>query len=1133
MKNKKIFILLLLIPIIIFFIGRSFSLEQEIKSIEIQSEDYPNPGSWHITKSAEWTEFGKAKVTFDVDTVTKSVIGLENNMDVVFVIDTSNSMAGDKLDRVKRDAIDLADYLMSNPNNKIALIVFDNYSEIKTDFTNNKSEIMDMLNGIEHNVRGDTSYYEALYNVEVLMNGYEKEDNKDVVLLFLTDGYPNKDSPGEVAWYHVLKEEFPYMTMNGIQYEMGTDIIQEIIDITDNQWVADMSTLHNVLFDATVAPLAYEEFIITDYIDNDYFYVNSINDVKADHGDISLDVEGDVQKITWNLGDNYKMGQHSMIEINISLKDDFNDVKGLYKTNKEEYIITKSENNDEIVVHSELTPILKNKYNVLYQIPNECVWDGIDSEEYFVGETVTIREDWPSCPGYLFKGYQIDSNDNIDIQMINDDTFFMPGHNVTIRGIWTKQKISKSTTGSVHAKATLYNVFKEEYDNGNLVEKSDVKYYDAYEKSLSTQDVYYWYTSNYSDINSVQNKYNVIFANHCWQMIRTTDTGGVKLLYNGEPENGTCYTYRGTHVGYTRMKTITINGSYYYGTDYTYNNNFKISGEVASIQWNSTNADSLVGKYTCLSTNQNESCSTLYLVNSYKNENEAYAIPIDANSHYSQFGKLQYNDEKNALSYVGYMHNTVIPAKKKELKYTEYPIQSGYMSNSTFRNYYFGYGVNWGSPVQDNYNLVWAYKPEYAYSLRGAYTFLNSDSSYTSNEVYYFIDATSQSSGASYNYIVLSDGELNPSSQTYTIGNSYIDNGDGTYTIVNRTYSNGEYVNGPATTFRRIDWNNSNHSGNIICKNAVNDTCSDLWFMKEVFGNQFSYLRIQDNFKYGSDYTYNSETNKYELSGDVFSTWDISQHKSKMNDHHYTCFNVDGECETLYYIFWSYDTWYYFTAPYYVELKNGQSIDDVLNLSLYSDNVNQKDSVMKFAIDKWYEHFMIRFDDYIEDAVYCNDRSRNTYFLDGWNPNGGLVPGKSLPSFGLDLPIASYEFTRSICSNDTDRFSTTNNKAKLNYKVGLITYNELENFGDYNNIRSTGETYWTLTPSIFSEGQAEVVVVTRNGSYNTANVSAFYNDGSNDGSAGVRPVISLKSGTEYKSGDGSMEHPYLIDDGTH
>ena len=61
MKNKKIFILLLIVPIIIFFIGRSFSQEVEVKSVEIQSEGYNTnvPGSWHITKSAEWTGFGK------------------------------------------------------------------------------------------------------------------------------------------------------------------------------------------------------------------------------------------------------------------------------------------------------------------------------------------------------------------------------------------------------------------------------------------------------------------------------------------------------------------------------------------------------------------------------------------------------------------------------------------------------------------------------------------------------------------------------------------------------------------------------------------------------------------------------------------------------------------------------------------------------------------------------------------------------------------------------------------------------------------------------------------------------------------------------------------------------------------
>ncbi|MBQ6816881.1 MAG: hypothetical protein IJO27_00445 [Bacilli bacterium] len=38
---------------------------------------------------------------------------------------------------------------------------------------------------------------------------------------------------------------------------------------------------------------------------------------------------------------------------------------------------------------------------------------------------------------------------------------------------------------------------------------------------------------------SVDNN-NVLFADFCWKAIRTTETGGVKLIYNGIPTNGTC-----------------------------------------------------------------------------------------------------------------------------------------------------------------------------------------------------------------------------------------------------------------------------------------------------------------------------------------------------------------------------------------------------------------------------------------------------------------------------------------------------------------------------------------------------------------------------------------------------------------
>ena len=275
MKNKKTFLLLLLVPIIIFFIRKSFALPytEEVKSVEIQSEDYDEPGSWHIDKSAEWTEFGKARVKFDVNSVLKTEEG--RYKDIILVIDVSGSMEGEKLERAKSDAIELTNYLLSDTHNSIALITFDTTSEIITDFINNKEIMLGYLNGLID--QNSTNYNSALKNVDIIMENYVQKDNTDLVTLFLTDGYPNEETPNEVATYHLLKYKYPYMTINGIQYEMGKDIIQEIINITDNQWVADVDTLHNVLFDASVIPLTYDNYVITDYINDEYFHINSVD----------------------------------------------------------------------------------------------------------------------------------------------------------------------------------------------------------------------------------------------------------------------------------------------------------------------------------------------------------------------------------------------------------------------------------------------------------------------------------------------------------------------------------------------------------------------------------------------------------------------------------------------------------------------------------------------------------------------------------------------------------------------------------------------------------------------------------------------------------------------------------------
>ena len=107
-----------------------------VKSIEIESPDYKDntPGSFHIDKSAKWTGINKAQVTFDVKSIMKVSEG--NYKDIILVLDISESMKGDKIAKVKSDSIELVESLLSDSNNKVALVVYDTDSEIISEFTN-------------------------------------------------------------------------------------------------------------------------------------------------------------------------------------------------------------------------------------------------------------------------------------------------------------------------------------------------------------------------------------------------------------------------------------------------------------------------------------------------------------------------------------------------------------------------------------------------------------------------------------------------------------------------------------------------------------------------------------------------------------------------------------------------------------------------------------------------------------------------------------------------------------------------------------------------------------------------------------------------------------------------------------
>ena len=74
----------------------------------------------------------------------------------------------------------------------------------------------------------------------------------------------------------------------------------------------------------------------------------------------------------------------------------------------------------------------------------------------------------------------------------------------------------------------------------------------------STYPVYYYR-------GAVTNN-NIIFANFCWKIVRTTETGGVKLLYNGVPTNGTCNnTKTATQLSKSSYFSTAVNSPIYVG----------------------------------------------------------------------------------------------------------------------------------------------------------------------------------------------------------------------------------------------------------------------------------------------------------------------------------------------------------------------------------------------------------------------------------------------------------------------------------------------------------------------------------------------------------------------------------------
>ena len=334
--------------------------------------------------------------------------------------------------------------------------------------------------------------------------------------------------------------------------------------------------------------------------------------------------------------------------------------------------------------------------------------------------------------------------------------------------------------------------------------------------------------------------------------------------------------------------------------------------------------------------------------------------------------------------------------------------------------------------------------------------------------------------------------------------------------------------------------------------NSQNNTVADVGYMKN---NNARYTYTNAAGETGSIYGKKVEWdgNNYLVIEDTANV--ASTNTTKDNNHHYSCGTAGTtSCSSVR---------YYYYNNYYITLTGGDFVEDAIykmtgsivnqDIDVVTRNsgyvLNNTDSTIKTAIESWFrtnltnevDNTKRNYVNYLEDTVYCNDRSVKTvsgntsyptYQESGWNPSGGDLT-KYL-YFGTNNRVYNSWYSTTnvpsvVCPNETDRFSVSSSVAHLNYPVGLLTADEIVMAGASGNSTNnnnyyylyTGGNYWSLSPSHFNSVNA--------GEFTLSTAGSISSYGSVVNAGGLRPVVSLKPGTEFESGgDGTPTNPYIV-----
>ena len=325
-------------------------------------------------------------------------------------------------------------------------------------------------------------------------------------------------------------------------------------------------------------------------------------------------------------------------------------------------------------------------------------------------------------------------------------------------------------------------------------------------------------------------------------------------------------------------------------------------------------------------------------------------------------------------------------------------------------------------------------------------------------------------------------------------------NGDGSVRLI---YS-GKSTSDTGTS---VTIGNSQYNGKYWDSTYVGYKYNEKFSLHESNGTtEYKWFTNTTKYNFGTDYTFDESTKKFTLTGTIKQlTWK-DNHNDIVSDNLYSCLNTS--CNVIYKIM-GYQS---------------DSVMIVQPISYSSDSydsavINNTNSVIKNTIDTWYKNNLTSYASYIADETFCSDRSLNF--------GSGYLTSVSTTYETYDR-LVDKKMPSLKCIQDNDKFKISNESAKLDYPVALITTDETALAGGVFNIPNSvyylynGQYLWTLSPASFTSSDtfANAWAIDPTGS--------LYPCGTVDHNFGIRPVINLRSDIQITKGDGTSLNPYVV-----